>query len=1406
MTRLPDRDDIRKMGIQALGPLTLDDQATLGRRDRVVLETLMVSRPAAASTDRLAEVLWPDGPPVSATKVVQGSVARLRGLLGSDAIVTSDQGYRLNGVEEIDVVRFEEGVARGRAFLALGQHDRAAHTLAQALGLWRGDPYPDVCHWDSAAIEVVRLTELRLQAEELRTEALLGRGDHDAALVASKSLVAAQPLRERRWLQLALAEYRSGHTADALATLRRGGRHLRTELGLDLGVDADDLERAMLRQDPSLLCSEPPRAASTDCPWPGLSSYDQADADCYFGREAEVVSALAILRSRPVLVVAGPSGVGKSSFVRAGLGAALAAEGRSVLVTTPATGSGCPASVDVLVVDQAEELFQLAPTAIEAYVDGLVAQTTDGLLVIALRADRMADVARHPELARLVEHGLFLLGGVGEDGLRRAIETPATLNGLRVEPGLVDLLLRDLEDEPGALPLLSHALVQTWERREGATLTVDGYRATGGIRGAVAQSAEALYGRLTPDQQGALRLLMLRLVSSGPEGEPLRARVPRALVLGGATQDALVERLVGSRLVTSDEGMLTLAHEALARAWPRLRDWLDDDIEGRRTLQHLTASAAAWDALGRPPSELYRGVRLHRAQEWRDRNTVGLSPVETSFLDAGRRLADEEERSAEESARRQLRANRRLRVLVGGLAAALVAAAAAAGVAVRQSGRADTSSLAADARSLGAKSLASDDPARALLLAVAGARLDESPDTRANLGEVLGRRPGLVEIQHLPAGMATSHLVVDESGRHTYVTDQTHHLVQLAVPADGPVSEYQAGGTDGDVWPVPVDIAGRLVAVAASPLNALPIRLLDPDDLTESDEQLTGWPRRRVSVSSLDLSADGRWLAAAVATSHVESDTNGWIDGGQTIVWDLSSPGRPVVGRIPTPANFYNGVTLSDDGRTVFVTNPLTAYDVGSGRRLWTRPRSDFSVAIALAPDGGLLAVPDADEPSDVALVDAQTGDIVERLRGHTAPLTALRFSGDGSWIAASANDATALVWDVDTGAIAHRVDVGIEQVSDLAFQDTSTLLTVTRAPAQVQTWDLSGRRSFVARLGGEDAVSVGRGMIRVDHSGTRIASMSNDADDPALNIYDTGTGRSRRIRGTLGPEWGGAGSWSPDDTAYAVGYGAGVVQVLDPGTGRELARRTVIDESITEVAHSADGRHLVAAGDDGTVVLLDAGDLSQVGVGVRVPEKIYGATASPDGRMAFVAAGGEEWRPFWDVPIRHWYLVDLKAGRIVRDGDIAVDNAIYTSFSPDGRRVAVSGRDGQVAIIDVTTGRPVGPPVVGHDGDVYWIAYSDDGSQVTSGSTAGDVALWDGRTGDLLATAVVGGTDGLAVSGFREDGQILVASQSGWVGLWDPSLEHAVRFACTVAGRDLTSAEWADLLPGRDWRPTCAQ
>ena len=325
------------MGVGVLGPVEVDGAAPLEPRDRMALGVLVVRHGETVSPDQFADALWADRPPSSWSKQVQICVGRLRKVLGPDAIVTTAGGYRLAlDDDELDVCRFERLVERARELTAVGEHDRAAATYRRALALWRGPPLDELDGWSPGQSEVARLQELRRAVEEEWVAARLDAGEQREVAALAEGLVNEEPLRERRWAILALAQYRCARQVDALRSIARARRVL-GELGIDPGSELVELEGAILRQDPALSVVPEAAAASAVCPYKGLAPYDEDDTDAFFGRDAEILACVERLRATPLLVVAGPSGCGKSSLVRAGVVPSLRRHGTDVVVFTPGT-------------------------------------------------------------------------------------------------------------------------------------------------------------------------------------------------------------------------------------------------------------------------------------------------------------------------------------------------------------------------------------------------------------------------------------------------------------------------------------------------------------------------------------------------------------------------------------------------------------------------------------------------------------------------------------------------------------------------------------------------------------------------------------------------------------------------------------------------------------------------------------------------------------------------------------------------------------------------------------------------------------------------------------------------------------------------------------------------------------
>jgi hypothetical protein len=301
----------------------------------------------------------------------------------------------------------------------------------------------------------------------------------------------------------------------------------------------------------------------------------------------------------------------------------------------------------LLVVDQFEELFTLCWSVAErcAFIDSLLttAQYPEGraMILVTLRADFYAAFARYPALRQALAESQEYMGAMTAAELRRAIEEPARRGHWELEQGLVDLLLRDvganesLPPEPGALPLLSHALLETWQRRRGRTLTLCGYAASGGVRAAIAETAEAVFqDQLNARQRAVARHIFLQLTELGEDDAvpDTRRRVALRDLAADPDTTATVREvltlLADARLIITEEETAEVAHEALIREWPTLREWLNADREGLRLHRHLSAAAQEWARLGRDQGELYRGARLAQAAEWAAANAAQLSPVE----------------------------------------------------------------------------------------------------------------------------------------------------------------------------------------------------------------------------------------------------------------------------------------------------------------------------------------------------------------------------------------------------------------------------------------------------------------------------------------------------------------------------------------------------------------------------------------------------------------------------------------------------------------------------------------------------------------------------------------------------------------------------------------------------------
>ncbi|MCM2387297.1 hypothetical protein [Streptomyces albipurpureus] len=718
----------------------------------------------------------------------------------------------------------------------------------------------------------------------------------------------------------------------------------------------------------------------TQAPYPGLARYGTEDSDHFFGRDQLIADLLDIMRRRPVTALVGASGSGKSSLLRAGLVPAVRAQDDAptvIRIITP-----CPARIRpelltegaLVLVDQFEELFTVCRDRAQrdAYIGALL--NSPARIVIAIRADFYGRCAENPALAAALTDSVLLVGPMTSEQLREAVTGPATAERLQVERALTTRIVADVGAEPGGLPLMSHALLETWRRRRGRVLTTAAYESIGGIQGAIAHTAEGLFSTFTKAEAGAARALLLRLISPGEATEDTRRPAERLELLRFPESAEVLERLVHARLLTVDDNAVNLAHEALITGWPRLRGWVETDREVLRLHQRLTASARVWEELHRDQGALYRGAQLEAAREAFPVLDV-LTAQERTFLLASLRAHDDALRAA-------ARTTRRLRFSTVCLSILLCLAALAGAFAWGESEESDRRAIEAEARRVAqiADTMRVTDPTTALQLSLAAWRLADLPETREALFAA-GAQPEVAAFTPPPdfsPGHGRGWRALSADGRTVISLGQDrteswdvageHRLPELKG-----LDQHRSLGLAPDLRRAAVvsgerirlwDLAaGRLVGPALGTANnGRPAGWFSPGgDLLASWAWLRGVELRDIRTGRLLLHIDHQ--RDFVLTLKISSDNRLMAYctmRGTPQVWDIRQRRK-----LPTP--WLNSIDacrddafhFTPDGQAIAVSTArgVSTWEVRSGKQ---RPRIELSGRshhLAFSADGAHLAM-----------------------------------------------------------------------------------------------------------------------------------------------------------------------------------------------------------------------------------------------------------------------------------------------------------------------------------------------------------------------------------------------------------------------------------------------------------------
>jgi hypothetical protein len=748
----------------------------------------------------------------------------------------------------------------------------------------------------------------------------------------------------------------------------------------------------------------------TVAPYRGLNAFSEQDADLFYGRESAVAELVQRMSRANFLAILGASGSGKSSLVMAGLipklrrGALsgsgdwrisrvrpgtqplralsaaastlddpeqltgiereLASNPRGLLLIADQLGIRQAGSRWLLVIDQFEEIWTQTTSPHEGVIffkvllETATAPNSPIILLIILRADFLSYASARPELRELIQDNQYLLGPMGRNELREAIEKPARKVGLAFEPGLIERLLDDMGDEPGNLPLLQLVLSILWERRRSGFLTLKAYAEVGGIRGALAYFADEAYKLLNPQERDAARDVLLRLVQPGVGTPDTRRRATIDELLSASSDPAIVNQVI--RKLTNARILVTsvseasqsceLAHEALIHGWPLLQSWINENRQALLVRRQLSDSAREWDRLGRDEDLLYRGVRLAQAQELAHSFTGQLNDLELGFLQASQALAENEAQAREAQRQRELEFARKIAETEGlraeqqALSATrlrwlLIVATLAALVAIALGLIAVTARQTAVNQAATATNALGLSQQRSTLLVEEAATKDAFLSLSQDQGTALAHQSGTIEAGAISARVTAEAQVYYQATANARIQDERDIAIKAAKEAQ--ISQQAAASsvspdgryllnlsTDGTVrlW----DLSTSALVATLGEKEAITTADFSPGVNSVATGDIFGWVRLYEISTGMEIMAsqDHKGIIRKVAFSPDGNLLASADDVGMGVIRNFSSE-QPLV-EIFSPS----GEPLVDIGFTPDARNVVTT-DINGQSVLW---------------------------------------------------------------------------------------------------------------------------------------------------------------------------------------------------------------------------------------------------------------------------------------------------------------------------------------------------------------------------------------------------------------------------------------------------------------------------------------
>ncbi|MBD2344389.1 nSTAND1 domain-containing NTPase [Anabaena subtropica] len=1136
------------------------------------------------------------------------------------------------------------------------------------------------------------------------------------------------------------------------------------------------------------------------CPYRGLQAFQEKDVQYFYGRETLTQQLIADLATKSFIAIVGASGSGKSSIVQAGLIAQLrrgkqlpgsqewwmrnlrpgenplenlshclvdsGTEREKVYQQMQLEGilsqgkqgfthwlNQRSEPMIVLVIDQFEELFTLTSTEdrqkfLDTVLGALESSPDKFKLIITLRADFIAPCLEIPALVKLLQQSSVLLPPcLTQEEYRRIIIHPAEQVGLTVDPELVEVLLQELHNSPGDLPLLEFVLEQLWEYRDNGVITLQAYQQyLGGIKGALEKKAQGIYDSLDPEAQECARWIFLSLTQLGEGTEDTRRRVLKSELIVKKYPVALVERtlqaLAAAKLVVMNgewgqepggrgqgvEGITSantqhtalnissvtveVAHEVIIRHWSTLRWWLEENRSRLRSHRQIEQSAALWQQHNQQPDFLLQGIRLVEAEDIYLNYTDELSGDVQHFIEA----------CLQERQRQQRKEQSRLRQAQRAVAIISTLGLTAFGLAVfayQQTQQAQLQEIQA-LNSLSENFLLSHKQLEALMASVQAGkevqkiRLGIPLDTRTQTATILQQavystqehnrllhNSWVTSVSYSPDGE-----IIASGG-----ADNTVHLWGR----DGKLLTTLAGHNDG-VNSVNFSPDGEIIASGSADTT---IKLWQ-----RNGQLITTLKGHDQSVNSTSFSPNGK----IIASGSDDSTINLWSRGGKLLLtlnghsqnvksvsfspegdtiasasddgtiklWSLD--GR-LLTTIPSHTKEVLSVSFSPDGQIIASASADNIVKLWSRNGTLLRTLEGHNQAVwqvIFSPNGQLIATASADK---TITLWSRGGNMLGTFSGHNHEVNSLSFSPDGKMLASGSDDNTVRLWNVNL-TLPKTIYGHNDSVNSVRFIPNTNTIASLSSDSTMKLWSLQGKllKTFSSPIANVTSVS-----FTTDENKVALAS------GETIYLYN----RYGRLLRTLSghSHWIASMSFSPDNQILASGGTDKTIKLwsVDGGLLKTMKGH---NGWVTDIKFSRDGKTIVSTSADKTIKIwsLD-GKLIRTLQGHSA--SVWSVNFSPDGKTLASASQ--------DKTIKLWNL----NGQLLQTFQGHKDLVDNVSFSPDGKTLASASDDGTIKLWNISNGTLL-KTFLGHRGGVKSVSFSPDGKILVSGGQDATLKLWN--------------------------------------------------------------------------------